>query len=264
MGSTDTLLSFAFFKGNLRYGPDDIHATEARVGQGRGLAGEVAGPRSTHRDLWAQQRETQRGPRHICRSRAEAIAAKVLEIVEAVVAQHAARQRANSRNTGRFAWQDVAADLTVPQLRALQEAYAVLSELAAKLPRRNPKLVPNTAIDGRPAFAHPVEEHFETKSRWVPFEEESSTRVRSYEEQYQVLKQKTQVVEIDFGLDITQVEKVKELVLDLGTAIQVAIDEANSKGHEPDPTMEKLIGNIKRVVLAALSPPAQGGAGRRD
>ena len=135
----------------------------------------------------------------------------------------------------------------------------MLSELAAKLPRRNPKLVPNTAIDGRPAFAHPVEEHFETKSRWVPFEEESSTRVRSYEEQYQVLKQKTQVVEIDFGLDITQVEKVKELVLDLGTAIQVAIDEADSKGHEPDPTMEKLIGNIKRIVLAALSPPAQGG-----
>ncbi|MGO8744651.1 MAG: hypothetical protein ACLQNE_01555 [Thermoguttaceae bacterium] len=184
----------------------------------------------------------------------EEIANKVLDIVGEVVGQHAARQRANSRNTGRFSWQGVAIDLTVPQLRTLQEAYVVLTELVNKLPRRNPKLIPNTTVEGRPAFAHQKEEHFETKSRWVPFEEESTTRVRSYEENYQVLKHKSQVLEIDYGMDVQHLEKVKELVLDLGTAIQVAIDDANSKGHEPDPAMEGVIESIKRVILASLPP----------
>jgi hypothetical protein len=190
----------------------------------------------------------------------EEVTAKVLEIVAVVVAQHAGRQNANSRNTGHFAWSDVTADLTVPQLRTLQQAHCVLSDLVNKLPRRNPKLIPNTSVDGRPAFAHQLEEHFETKSRWVPYEEDKTTRVRSYEEQYQVLKSKSQVVEIDFGLEMRQVEKLRELVVDLGTAIQVAIDEANSRGHQPDPTMERVIADIRRVLLAQLQPVLPGDA----
>ncbi|WP_013630022.1 hypothetical protein [Rubinisphaera brasiliensis] len=50
----------------------------------------------------------------------EEIAKQVFAIAERVVAQHGARQKANSKNTGSFEWMGIKADLTVPQLRALQ------------------------------------------------------------------------------------------------------------------------------------------------
>jgi hypothetical protein len=185
----------------------------------------------------------------------EEIAAKVLELVTSVVTQHAARQQANSRNIGRFSWRGVTAELTVPQLRALQEAQVVLSDLFNRLPRQNPKLIPNSSVEGRPAFAHKMQDHFEKKTRWVPYEEESTTRVRSFEEQYEVLTHKSQIFEIDYGLPARQVEALKEMVVDLGTAIQVAIDEANSKGHPEDPAMQQLIARIQQTFLAQFQPP---------
>lgn len=186
----------------------------------------------------------------------EEIAAHVLDIVVEVVGQHGIRQRANSRNTGRFVWQGVRADLTVPQLRTLQEAHAVLNELIQRLPRRNPRLIPNTAIDGRPAFEHPREDLYTTKVRYKPYEEESTTRVRTYEEKYQELVQSTKVVEIDYGIEARQLERLQELIVDLGTAIQVAIDEANSRDHEPDPVLNGVIDGIRKVFQAALPPVA--------
>jgi len=201
----------------------------------------------------------------------EEIAARVLDIVVEVVGQHGARQRANSRNTGRFSWQGVSADLTVPQLRALQEAHAVLNELVHKLPRRNPRLIPNTTVEGRPAFAHAPKEVYETRTRFVPYEEESTTRVRTYEEHYQVLTGLTQVVEIDFGLDPRQLQRLQELLVNLGTAIQVAVDEANARGHEPDPVIDAVIDGVRQVFRSALPPgpapePPPGGPapGRRE
>lgn len=182
----------------------------------------------------------------------EDVADKVLGIVCFVVGQHAARQQANSKNTGHLSWYGIEADLTVPQLRALQEAYVVLSDLVNRLPRRNPKLVANTTVDGRPAFAHPVQEHIERKSRWVPFEEDTTTRVRSYEQHYEVVKSKSQLIEIDYGLEVQKLEELQELVVDLGTSIQVAVDEANCKGYQSDPKMEELIANIRQVLLTRL------------
>lgn len=182
----------------------------------------------------------------------EEIAANVLDIVVAVVGQHGARQQANSRNTGRFDWQGVQADLSVPQLRALQEAHAVLKELANALPRRNPRLVPNATVDGRPAFEHPDKPLYERKVRFVPYEEDKSTRVRTYEEHYEELVQITQTVEIDFGIDHRQLDRFQAMVVDLGTAIQVAIDEANTKGSQPDPALEGVIAGIRQKLRDAL------------
>jgi hypothetical protein len=186
----------------------------------------------------------------------EEVAAHVLDIVVEVVGQHGARQRANSRNTGRFSFRGISADLTVPQLRTLQEAYGVLAELVNKLPRRNPRLIPNTTVEGRPAFAHPVQDHHEQKTRSVPYEEGASTRVRTYEEHYEVLTHSTQVTEIDFGIEPRRLTEVQELVADLGTAIQVAIDEANARGHERDPVLDGVIASIRTVFRTALPPLA--------
>lgn len=68
----------------------------------------------------------------------EEISQKVIEIVKDVVSQHGARQKSNSNNTGNFTWYGISVELTVPQLRALQSAHTVLSELARKLPRAQP------------------------------------------------------------------------------------------------------------------------------
>lgn len=187
----------------------------------------------------------------------EEIAGQIFDIVVEVVGQHGARQQANSRNTGRFDWQGVQAELTVPQLRALQDSHAVLSELANTLPRRNPRLIPNATVEGRPAFQHPEKQHFEEKSRFVPFEEDNTTRVRTYEERYKELAQITQMVEIDYGVDNRRLEQFQTMVLDLGTAIQVAIDEANTKGSQPDPTLNGVISAISQKLRDMLPPPTQ-------
>jgi hypothetical protein len=182
----------------------------------------------------------------------EEITENVLDIIVEVVKQHGARQQANSHNTGHFNWQGIAADLTVPQLRALQNVYAVLTELVHKLPRRNPKIVPNMTVDEHPAFAHKKEKHEETKVRYVPYEEDSTTRVRTYEEKYKEITHFSQVIEIDYGLDIRLINRLGEMVTDLGTAIQSAIDEANAKGHESDPLIEGVINDIREVFVKSL------------
>ncbi|MFT3765918.1 MAG: hypothetical protein QM820_10425 [Minicystis sp.] len=184
----------------------------------------------------------------------EEIARKVLGIVSEVVQQHGARQRANGKNTGRFSWRGVTADLTVPQLRALKEAHTTLAALAQKIPRQNPKVVHNTTVDGRPAFAGKVDEKFEDRVRYKPYEEDASTRVRTYEEHYREKVGATQQVEIDYGLPIRRAQQLEELVADLGTAIQVAIDEANGRGHEDDPVLTSVIGAICQVFDEALPP----------
>ncbi|AUT03249.1 hypothetical protein CLI64_24110 [Nostoc sp. CENA543] len=188
----------------------------------------------------------------------EEISVRVLEIVKDVVSQHGARQKANSQNTGTFNWYGIAVELTVPQLRALQSACAVLSELVRKLPRRNPKLIYNTTIDHRPAFAHVKQKHEETETRYVPYEEDSTTRIRTYEERYKVITHYTQKIEIDYGLEVKLIHELEEMVDDLETAIQVAIDEANTKGRENDPVLDNVIDRISQTILAKLpSPPNQ-------
>lgn len=182
----------------------------------------------------------------------EEIARKVLGIVTEVVIQHGARQRANGKNTGRFSWRGVEAELTVPQLRALKEAHATLAALVQKLPRTNPKVVHNATIEGRPAFAGKLEETFEERLRYKPYEEDATTRVRTYEEKYREKTGASQQVEIDYGLPIRVAQQLEEMVTDLGTAIQVAIDEANGRGHEDDPVLSSVIGAICKVLDAAL------------
>lgn len=182
----------------------------------------------------------------------EDIAQKVVEIVKDVVSQHGARQKANSQNTGKFEWYGIDIDLTVPQLRALQNACSVFEELVRKLPRRNPKLIYNTTIDHRPAFAHIKKRHEEEKVRYVPYEEDSTTRVRTYEEKYDVVTKYTQKVEIDYGLEVKLLNELNEMIDDLGTAIQVAIDDANTKGRENDPIIDDVINQIGEILLAKL------------
>lgn len=182
----------------------------------------------------------------------EEIARKVIAIVSEVVSQHGARQKANSENRGLFSWQGIDVELTVPQLRALQSAHVVFKELVNKLPRRNPKLVHNTSINGRPSFAHTKEKHERAEIRYVPYEEEASTRVRTYEEEHLVVTHYTQKVEIDYGLEIKQLTELAEMVEDLGTAIQIAIDEANTKGRSNDPIIDEIVARIGTILSEKL------------
>lgn len=182
----------------------------------------------------------------------EEIAQKVVEIVATVVSQHGARQKANADNRGTFSWCGIEVELTVPQLRALQSAHIVFNELVKKLPRRNPKLVHNTVIDRRPSFAHSKHKHEKTETRYLPYEETNSTKVRTYEEKYQVVTHYTQKVEIDYGLEIKQLNELSEMIDDLGTAIQIAIDEANTKGRDNDVVIDELIARIGQVLIQQL------------
>ena len=183
----------------------------------------------------------------------EEIAAKVFTIVKEVVAQHGARQQGNSVNTGAFEFHGISAQLTAPQLRALQEATCLLAELVEKLPTENKKLVPNGAVEGRPAFIGSLTVIKETKTRYVPYEEAESSRIRTYEERYDEVLYKTREVVIDFGLPNQKVDALKELVADLKVAIQVAIDDANSKPRKDDPVLNDVISNIVALFQNELN-----------
>ena len=101
-------------------------------------------------------------------------------------------------------------------------------------------------IDGRPAFFSPFAPTFKTETRYIPFEEASTTRVRTYEEKYSVLLFKTRTVEIDYGLPTATIARLKTLVEDFATAIQVAIDEANAQARDED----ALLNDVAAKVLA--------------
>ena len=176
-----------------------------------------------------------------------------------MVRQHGARQRANGKNTGRFTFHGIEADLSVPQLRALKEAQATLAALAQKLPRQNPKVVHNATVDGRPAASRARWTTRSSRTGSVPtgFEEDATTRVRSYEEHYREKVGAHQQVQVDYGLPVRLTQALEEMVTDLGTAIQVAIDEANARGHEEDPELARVIGAICKVFDDMLpQPPA--------
>lgn len=122
----------------------------------------------------------------------------VLACALKVVHEHGMRQQANASNRGTFSFAGIAADLTVPQLRALQDIVPLLAELTQRLPRTNPKLVPNTTVDGRPAFAHRKVPQKKVITKYVPYEQDSDTRVRTYEQKYEEIESYTERVEIDF------------------------------------------------------------------
>ncbi len=183
-----------------------------------------------------------------------AIASQVVAIVADVIRQHGARQKSNSVSTGRFEFCDVEADLTVPQLRALQEALGTISTLVDRLPTENLRRVPNGEVGGFPAFFTPIEKHYENRVRQVPYEEVDSTRIRTYEETYRELVYQTRTVTIDRGLPTATVARLREMVADLATAIQVAIDEANGKGREEDPVLNDVAARVLAAFEAQWNP----------
>ncbi|MBQ4079204.1 MAG: hypothetical protein IIU43_06675 [Thermoguttaceae bacterium] len=172
------------------------------------------------------------------------IANKVLTIVVEVVSQHGARQVANSANKGKFAFMGIEAELTVPQLRALQDAAVTLRNLVDKLPMENKRYIPNEKIDGLPAFATPLVENKEKRSRVVPYEEKDSTRIRTYQEDYEEVVSQTREVTVDYGLPVAKITALREMVGDLDAAIQVAIDEANAKPHANDPVLNDVVAKV--------------------
>ncbi len=180
------------------------------------------------------------------------IASKVFTIINEIVSQHGARQKANASNRGHFVFAGIQADLTVPQLRAIQESVGTLTSLIEKLPAENLRLIPNGKLDGHPAFFSPMEEQKEQKVRYVPYEEDTSTRVRTYEEHYDVVLYKTRTVTINYGIQMKKIIQLREMLSDLGTAIQVAIDEANALPHEGDAELNRLIGEITAKFNAVI------------
>ncbi len=182
----------------------------------------------------------------------ESLASQVFQIIREVVAQHGARQQANSVNKGRFEFEGIQADLTVPQCRALQDVLSTLTDLVNKLPAENKSHVPNGEIDGRPAYIAPMENVTEDRVRYVPYEDKDSTRVRTYEERYQEVIYKNQTAEIDYGFPVLVIKAMKELLSNLSTAIQVAIDEANAQPQKKDEELERVIGKITEVFEKQL------------
>ncbi len=182
----------------------------------------------------------------------ENIAAKVLTIVESVVRQHGSRQRANGVNTGAFEFRDIRVELTVPQLRALQEAAKTIRALVEKLPVENKRYMPNCEIDGRPAYATTMEQVKERKTRWVPYVDKDSPKPLTYAEEYDEVLYQTRQVTIDHGLATSKIVALKEMVGDLESAIQIAIDEANAKPHDQDETLNKTIGLITAAFNNAI------------
>lgn len=181
---------------------------------------------------------------------------EVLASTLKVVHEHGMRQKANSANHGKFSFCGIEAELTVPQLRALQDIVPLLSELTQRLPRANPKLVPNATVDGRPAFVHRKVAKMKVVTKIIPFEEKANTRVRTYEEKSEVLDHYEEKAEIDFGLPVKIVTDLQQLTSDLSTAIQCAIDEANMKGQSADPVLDDVMSRIVALFESGLEGKA--------
>jgi len=173
-----------------------------------------------------------------------AIFEEVLASALKVVHEHGMRQKANSINKGKFSFCGIDAELTVPQLRALQDIVPLLAELTNRLPRMNSRLVPNTTVDGKPAFAHRMVPKLKTVTKFVPFEQKGDSRVRTYEEKHEEIEYFQERVEIDFGLPTKVVTDLQQLTSDLSTAIQCAIDDANTKGQQADQTLDEIMGKL--------------------
>ena len=177
------------------------------------------------------------------------IAAQVLAIIEDVVKQHGARQKANSTARGRFEFCGVEADLTVPQLRTLQDAAETLARLVEALPRQNMRRIPNGEFEGRPAFITPLEKHYQTKTETVPYEHTEVTRILTYERPVEILQNQTRTITIDYGLPIATVDELQSMLDDLKTAIQIAIDQANGQNRSEDETLN----DVAKGILAAFA-----------
>lgn len=182
----------------------------------------------------------------------EKIVAEVLASAVKVVHEHGMRQQANSLNKGKFIFEGIEEELSVPQLRAIQDVIPLLTELTNRLPRRNPRVVPNTTINDRPAFAHAKKEVVQVKSRYIPFEEDTTTRVRTYEENYEEIRNYTQTIEVDYGLPYDIITRMQQLVADLSTAVQCAIDDANTRGQKADEVIDRVIQQIAGVFHESL------------
>lgn len=182
----------------------------------------------------------------------EKIVSEVLASAVKVVHEHGMRQQANSINKGKFVFEGIEVELTVPQLRAIQDVIPLLTELTNQLPRRNPRVVPNTTVNDRPAFAYAKKEVIQVKSRYVPFEEDTTTRVRTYEEHYQEIINYTQKIEVDYGLPYDVIARMQQLVSDLSTAVQCAIDDANTRGQKSDEVIDRVIQQITDVFHKSL------------
>ncbi len=169
---------------------------------------------------------------------------EVLACALKVVHEHGMRQKANASNRGAFSFAGIEAELTVPQLRALQDVVPLLAELTQRLPRTNPKLVPNTTVEGRPAFAHRKLPQKKVITKYIPYEQDSDTRVRTYEQKHEEIESYVEKVEIDFGLPVKTVTDLQQLTSDLSTAIQCAIDDANLKGQSVDPVLDEVMAKI--------------------
>lgn len=182
----------------------------------------------------------------------ESIFRSVLESAVKVVHEHGMRQQANATNRGKFSFCGIEAELTVPQLRALQDIVPLLSELTQRLPRANPKLVPNATVDGRPAFVHRKVAKTKFVTKLVPYEEKSNTRVRTYEEKEEKIDHYEEKVEIDYGLPIQAVTNLQQLTADLSTAIQCAIDEANMRGQAADPVLDEIMRKLAELFERGL------------
>ena len=134
-----------------------------------------------------------------------------------------------------------------------REAFPCIDEPAAKAVFEMKLTVPE--VEGEIVLYNtPV---VETKTRYVPFEEQESTRVRTYEEKYEEVLYKTREVTIDYGLPVERVEALKTLVGDLGVAIQVAIDDANAKPRKDDPVLNDVIGKIVAIFDDTLQGDPQ-------
>ena len=101
-----------------------------------------------------------------------------------------------------------------------------------------------------------MDEIFEDRVRYKPFEEDATTRVRSYEEHYREKVGAHQQVQVDWR---SGSPRRSEMVTDLGTAIGRHRRGQRARGHEEDPELARVIGAICKVFDDMLPQPLPAG-----